>query len=60
METQSLQGLIKKMVKPKQTIHIAEVSELISESKDEYHNKLAIKLNNSKTRSKTIYSQNIL
>ena len=49
------------MVKPKQTIHIAEVSQLISESKDEYHNKLAIKLNNnSKTRSKTIYSQNIL
>ena len=34
---------------------ITEVSQLISESKDKYYNKLSIKLNNPKTSSKTYY-----
>ena len=32
---------------------ISEVSQLVSENKDNYYHKLAIKLNNSKTSSKT-------
>ena len=35
---------------------ITEVSQLISESKDNYYNKLAMKLNNPKTSSKTYWS----
>ena len=35
---------------------INEVSQLISESKDKYCNKLAMKLNNPKTSSKTYWS----
>ena len=35
---------------------ISEVSQLISESKDKYYNKLAMKLNNPKTSSKTYWS----
>ena len=35
---------------------ITEVSHLISESKDKYYNKLAMKLNNSKTSPKTYWS----
>ena len=35
---------------------ITEVSQLISESKDKYYNKLAMKLNNPKTSSKTYWS----
>ena len=34
---------------------ISEVSQLISESKDKYYNKLAMKLNNPKTSSKTYW-----
>ena len=50
-----------KMVKAKQTICmyivlITEVSQLISESKGKYYNKLAMKLNNPKTISKTCWS----
>ena len=44
------------MVKPKQiNVHhaISEVSQLISGSKDKFYNKLAMKLNNHKTSSKT-------
>ena len=35
---------------------ITEVSQLISESKDKYYNKLSMKLNNPKTSSKTYWS----
>ena len=35
---------------------ITEISQLISESKDKYYNKLAMKLNNPKTSSKTYWS----
>ena len=35
---------------------ITKVSQLISESKDKYYNKLAMKLNNPKTSSKTYWS----
>ena len=35
---------------------ITEVSKLISEIKDKYYNKLSMKLNNSKTSSKTYWS----
>ena len=34
---------------------ITEISQLISESKDKYYNKLAMKLNNPKTSSKTYW-----
>ena len=50
------------MVKLRQTIcmhihqTIIEVSQLTSESKDKYYNKLSIKLNNPKTSSKTYWS----
>ena len=35
---------------------ITEVSQLITESKDKYYNKLVMKLNNPKTSSKTYWS----
>ena len=35
---------------------MTEVSQLVSESKDEYYNKLVMKLNNHKTSSKTYWS----
>ena len=35
---------------------IAEVSQLISENKDEYYTKLAMKLNNPRSSSKTYWS----
>ena len=66
--TEKLKGKIKwkqkvyrdylKMVKLKQTVHhaITEVSQLISEIKDKYYNKLSMKLNNPKTSSKTYWS----
>ena len=57
METQSLQGPLKNG-KTQADVHhaITKVSQLISENKGKYYNKLSMKLNNTKTSSKTYWS----